>query len=267
MIIDIHHHLVNEKGYVESLLREMDRLGIEKCCLSALGQLFDGMFIKGEHSGAIADNSMLAEVIKQYHDRLIGFGFLRPGKDDSSLIDQFIDWGFRSLKITIPVSAYDDKAYWPIYEKAQRYNLPILFHTGILTLPKPRPEEDISSVRMMPILLEPVAQAFPQLKIIIAHLGTTYTKEAAALARIFPNIYVDLSGKIDGWRSSTTIEEFKKLFYWKGADSKILYGSDVHYDELEQAIKDYERIFDGLGFDREQVQNIFFANAKMLLGI
>jgi uncharacterized protein len=267
MIIDIHHHLVNEKGYVENLLREMDRLGIEKCCLSALGPLFDGIFVKGKHSGAIADNSMLAEVFKQHPDRLIGFGFLRPGKDNCSLIDQFIDWGFRGIKITIPLAAYNDKSYWPIYEKAQQHNLPILFHTGILTLPKPQPEENISSVRMLPILLEPVAQAFPKLKIIIAHLGITYTKEAATMARIFPNIYVDLSGKIDGWRSNTTIDEFKKLFYWDGAENKILYGSDVHYDEMEQTIEDHKRIINGIGFTRKQQRNLFYVNAKKLLNV
>ena len=66
MIIDIHHHLINEQGYVDNLLREMDRLNIEKTCLSALGPLFEGLFIKSKHSGTIADNQMLAEVIQQH---------------------------------------------------------------------------------------------------------------------------------------------------------------------------------------------------------
>ena len=34
---DVHHHWVNEPGYIDRLLREMDRLGIERTVLIAMG--------------------------------------------------------------------------------------------------------------------------------------------------------------------------------------------------------------------------------------
>ena len=36
-IIDVHHHYICEHGYLDGLLREMDRLGIEKAGLMAMG--------------------------------------------------------------------------------------------------------------------------------------------------------------------------------------------------------------------------------------
>ena len=267
MIIDIHHHLVNETGYVEQLIREMDRLLIEKICVSALGPLFDGLFVKGEHSGEIADNEMLGRIVRQYPDRVIGFGFLRPGKDNAALIERFMEWGFGGIKITAPLSNYDDREYYPLYEKAQTLRLPILFHSGILTMPRPMPEEDISSARMRPIFLETIAQSFPELKIIIAHLGVPWKEEATILARIFKNVFVDLTGSVEGWRNATSTEDFKKLFYWKGSEDKILFGSDVHWSEIEQVIGDHRRIFRGIGFEDEQIHKIFYENASKLLGL
>ena len=118
---------------------------------------------------------------------------------------------------------------------------------------------------MLPIFLEPIAQAFPNLNIIIAHLGICYLQESATLARIIHNIYVDISGAVDGWRSNTTIDEFKKLFYWKTAANKILFGSDVHFSEIEETLNDHRRIFDGIGFSPGHQEKIFYQNSYKLL--
>ena len=88
MYIDIHHHLIQEEEYVDKLLREMDRLDIEKTCVSALGYLFPGLFQKGTVAGDPPDNKTLHQAVKNHPNRIIGFGFLRPGCDDASLIDE-----------------------------------------------------------------------------------------------------------------------------------------------------------------------------------
>ena len=106
-------------------------------------QLLEQLPINVNSDDFVFDNQMLAHVIKQHPDRLIGFGFLRLGADEPSLIDQFIEWGFKGIKITIPLNDYHDKANYAYYKKAQAYQLPMLFHTGILNLPKPQPQADI----------------------------------------------------------------------------------------------------------------------------
>mgnify|MGYP000669228184 CR=1 FL=1 len=45
-------------------------------------------------------------------------------------------------------------------------------------------------------------------------------------------LYADLSGWTEGWRWSKPPEWFKQIFYWPTAHEKILFGSDVHADEV-----------------------------------
>ena len=44
-IIDVHHHWINEADYLDHLLREMDRLGVERAGLMALGAPFQRLFL------------------------------------------------------------------------------------------------------------------------------------------------------------------------------------------------------------------------------
>lgn len=52
MVIDCHVHLVSEKGYVDRLILEMDRLAINKVCLLAMQKfLFWGSRSSDKRSG------------------------------------------------------------------------------------------------------------------------------------------------------------------------------------------------------------------------
>jgi predicted TIM-barrel fold metal-dependent hydrolase len=169
--------------------------------------------------------------------------------------------------MVLPRKDYDDEEYFPLYEKAQRHKMPILFHTGVLTLPEPRPGEGVSSARMRPIFLDTIANEFPRLNMIIAHCGIHWLEESAVLARIIPTIYVDISGKVDGWRKPKSIEFFRELFYWEGAHRKILFGSDVHHRELEETLEDQMRIFKGIGFTGEKLDFVLARNAEKIFNL
>ena len=267
MVIDFHHHLVNEKGYVARLLREMDRVGIDMICVSALGELFADMWLMGERSEPFVDNASVARAVRDHPDRVVGMGFVRPGVDEAGRIDELGDQGFLGIKMSIPTRNYDDPSFFPLYERAQARCMPILFHMGVLTMPEPKPGEGISSAKMQPIMLDTIANEFPDLKMVIAHLGTESHEQAAALARILPNIYVDLSGKVTGWRSSKSIDFFKEAFYWQDAHEKVLFGSDVHVSELKLTYEDQRRIFSGIGWTTGQQNAVFGGNAAALLGL
>lgn len=264
MIIDSHHHVVNEDGYIERLISIMDELGIEKVCISALGPFFKKLFLNGKEPCGIADNFSVLRAMETYPERIIGFGTLFPGIDSPEVVDELYQKGFRALKITLPMKNYNDPEFFPIYEKAEGYRMPILFHTGILTLPEPVPGILLSSGRMRPVYLDTIANRFPDLVMIIAHLGMPWYEEAASLARIYPNIYVDISGKIDGWRCGKSLQFFKEVFYWKGAYEKILFGSDVHCEELEITLEDQMRILRGIGFDEAERALVLGGNFKRI---
>jgi len=268
MIIDAHHHIVNEKDYVPRLIEEMDRLGIDKVCLIGLGKLFERIFLPaGAEPCGCADNNTVQEAFEKYPDRVIGLGYVRPGVTGPREVDELHRRGFKGLKIVLPKKNYDDEGYFPIYEKAQAQKMPILFHTGVLTLPEPHPGEGVSSARMRPIFLDTIANEFPGLNMIIAHCGIHWLQESAVLARIIPNIYVDISGKIDGWRKSKSIDFFKQLFYWEDAYKKILFGSDVHCRELEETLGDQKRIFEGIGFTGEKLDFVLAKNAQRIFNL
>ncbi len=73
--IDMHHHWVNEAGYLDSLLEEMDRLEIERVGLIAMGRPFQRLFLTQPQSAGCVDNHDLAEVLNKRSDRFFGLGW------------------------------------------------------------------------------------------------------------------------------------------------------------------------------------------------
>ena len=169
------------------------------------------------------------------------------------------------FRVRIPKQRYSEEAYFPVYERASDHKLPWLFHTGIVRMPSPLPGEHIASSSMEPIHLEAVAQEFPELKIIIAHLGVQSYLTAVTLIRIFPNIYADLTGSLPGWRIHFDADDWKKIFRWENSSQKVLFGTDVHYSQFSQAIELQQKIVDGAGWDNGEQQDFYYNTAKRLL--
>jgi len=262
---DMHHHWVNEADYITRLLKEMDRLGVERLGLIAMGELVPDLFILHPPRRGAVDNHDLAKLLQTHGDRFWGWGFVRLGQHPPDIVDRLADMGMAGLKFHIPLKPYSDDAYLHVYDRAQQLALPCLFHTGIFYPPTPMPGEHIWSEKYRPIHLERIAHEFPKLKIILAHLGVCWNEEAAALCRICPNIHADLSGRVDGWRSSKPLEWFKQILYWPAAHEKICFGSDVHSDEIGTTIDDHRRILQGIGWSPAHIDNVMRHNIRRLL--
>ncbi len=246
-------------------IEEMDRLGIERAGLIAMGRPFQRLFLTAPEPAGCVENRDLAAVLSQRPDRFFGYGFLRLGCDAPELVDWFAESGFRGVKFHIPSWDYDDERCFPVYERAAAQNLLCLFHTGVFRLPEPLPELRVSSGRCRPIMLDAIANAFPSLRIIIAHLGVCWGEEAATLCRIHPNIYADLSGAAGGWRAGKSVEWFREILYWPEAHRKILFGSDVHYLQLESALQEQTGILQRMGWTDSSLRHVLHDNAARLL--
>ena len=160
---------------------------------------------------------------QRYPGLIVPFATLDIDQTDPTMIDDYADRGFRGLKIINPRRNYDDPAYFPLYAVAERRKLVTLFHTGIsggmidyLQYPPqtlsqgeelsrefeghrrwtPEAEADswYGAGRMQPIFLDSISVAFPDLRIIGAHLGYGLYDSAAAVARWRRNVYFDISG-------------------------------------------------------------------------
>jgi len=153
-IIDAHEHLPATPGYLDDLLRTMDECGIERCCISGLGELFDHV-----------DNEGVRQAVAAHPDRLIGQVFVRPGVDGPEVIDWGWREGFKMVKVTIPTVSYDDPSLFPLWERALEHGMSVLFHSGIVAPYAQGRGLGISSWKMQPMQIEPITREFPDLQL------------------------------------------------------------------------------------------------------
>jgi hypothetical protein len=242
-LIDVHIHYDGEPGILERLLDKLNAA--------------DGLaFLLTTRNGFAHATGF----IREHPDRFIGFGDIRL--DDPNVlqdIDRFHAAGFRGLgEITSTLKAYDDRAYWPIYDRADKYHMILLFHTGIVNRLHPEQPADISFDRSRVTRLDLIARHWPKLTIIGAHLGNPDYAEAGEIGRWDPNLYFDASG-------TTLIKKkddygfFRSIFWWTGVASphtpasgasafeKLVFGSDVFggdVQEFDLALARYHAMLD-----------------------
>lgn len=255
-IIDVHVHYNGEPGVLEKLL---DRLN------AVNGLAFLLTTPKGFPQAS--------KFIQEHPNRFIGFGDINL--DDPNVlqeVDRFHAAGFRGLgEISSTRKNYDDRAYWPVYDRADKYHMILLFHTGIVSRPSPEQPEDVSFDRSRASRLDLIARRWPRLTIIGAHLGNPDYAEAAEIARWNPNLYFDVSGttlikKKDDYRF------FHSIFWWTGVVSphtpsngtsafeKLVFGSDVFNGDLQEfdhAQARYHAMLDACQVPQSAQENIF----------
>ena len=184
---------------------------------------------------------------------------------DVSAVRKLKDMGFVMAKFICPFYAYDHEMYLPVYEELEKLNIPALFHTGIHSVTEEDTKYRIPSLlNMEPVRLDRIARSFPKLKIVAAHLGTSFFRvQAAQMAKVFANVYVDLAGS-GAWKGLTPEEVG---FYMRNTMNpgdtayfkKLVVGSDcyVKYPEIQtEAIKHYLNICEQNHLDQETIDGI-----------
>lgn len=255
-LVDAHVHHNGDPAFLEKLVGRLD-------AVEGLALLIT----------APKDLDSVKTFIAKHPNRLICMGEVKLDDPQAlELIDRFHAAGFRGLgEITSPLKNYDDRSYWPLYERAEKYGMILLFHTGIVNRPDPNVPTDISVDRMRPATLDGIARRFPKLTLIGAHLGNPDYAWAAEIARWNPNLYFDLSG-------STLIKKqddytfFKTIFWWSGVVSphtpaggpnafeKVVFGSDVFNGEIEEfdrELERYHKMLDACDVPKTAQDNIF----------
>ena len=254
-IIDCHAHIFDSRDYIENLIKAMNENHIERTCVSGLGKHFK-----------CVDNQGIKLAFEKYPERFIGAYYLRPGFSKVDEIENAYAKGFKMLKISLPQKPYDDASYFPLWESAQELKMPILFHTGVVTLVKPSKNEYISSWYMHPMRIEPIANSFPKLNMIIAHLGVHWNEDAAELIRMKRNVYADLSGAPLGWRFRADAVGMNHYLWWKDAFKKIMFGTDVFYNQIALILKEDIQRLNDLNIDQETQNLILSGNILKMLG-
>lgn len=255
-LIDCHVHHNGTEAFLQQLTQKLETV--------------DGMAML---ITAPKDLEQVVEFQKQRPNRLVGLGEIRlDAPDVLETIDRFHQAGFRGLgEMSGPQYPYDDRRYWPIYERAEKYGMILLFHTGIVNRIHPEIPADVSSDRMRITTLDLIARRFPKLTIIGAHMGNPDYAWAAEIGRWNPNVYCDVSG-------STLIKKqgdytfFRSIFWWTSVQSphtpksgsnafeKLVFGSDVFEGDLSEfdaARKRYQEMLDACGVSIDVQAKIF----------
>ena len=221
-----------------------------------------------------------------YPDLFIPFAFIDLDQDGPETVNQVHGLGFRGLKCLGPQRNYDDPSYFPIYAEAERLGLVILFHMGVLggpidylaTHPRRDPTamqrfmqwqermgpRNISANRMNPIYLDTLANNFPRLKLIGAHMGGTgWYDLSCSVARWRPYVYFDISGGAVIRRH--VVEQ--QIIGKEMAPEKLLFGSDSGADRIGSEIEEWQAAFDRLGLSQETRELIMYRNAAEIFGL
>jgi predicted TIM-barrel fold metal-dependent hydrolase len=263
-LVDAHVHHNGEKAFLQTMLGRLDK--------------YDGTaFLLTQAK----DLQQVQAFIQQHPQRFAGFGSLELDDPQAvSLVDRFHAAGFRGLgEMTGPLKGYDDKGYWPIYERAEKYGMILLFHTGIVMRSHPETPTDVSVDRMRATTLDNIARRFPKLTIIGAHLGNPDYAWAAEIARWNPNLYFDLSGSTL-IKLQENYQIFKSIFWWSSivsphspksnvsAFEKVVFGSDVFGGEIEEfdrELERYQKMLDTCGVSPAAQANIFGGTLRRIL--
>ncbi len=277
MIVDVHTHNIQPEDFSDFSLRAMERAGLALKPFSfetyaAHMRTVDRSILFGVRavaSGWACPNDRTAEWVRRDPDRIIGFAAIDPMEDDhlEELERGVEDLGLRGVKLYPVLGRYSpaDPLVFPLYAEAQRRDLPVLLHVGT------HPQPNALLKHSLPLLIDEVAQVFPDLRIVIAHMAHPWQRECAVVLRKHPNVYADVSG--GGWvRPYQAWQALVLMCEW-GVTDKLLFGSDFPlWTPLEgmEGMRRLNRQVEGTNLPRvpeEVVEGIIHRDSLPLLGL
>ncbi|MFY9610410.1 MAG: amidohydrolase family protein [Blastocatellia bacterium] len=151
-----------------------------------------------------------------------------------------------------------DKNYQPVYELAEKYDVPVVFHTG---------DTDSSQAKLKfadPLTIDEVAVDHPKVRFVLAHSGNPWIESAAEVAYKNPNVYLDgsalLIGNLDrmprGKVDEYVVRPLAWVFGYLEDPGKLMFGSDWPLTDINSYVKAFKR-----AIPREHWKAVFHDNA------
>lgn len=212
--------------------------------------------VVGRHTpGQHLPNDTIHQIVHG-HEELIGIGAVDPALQGPQAAIAEAERAITKLGLAgidlepgfgEPPRHPDDPVYWPIYELAAKHGVPIFLMSGPTT-PDPRFND--------PAPVAKVAQAFPQLPIVIYHGYWPNVQQAVGLAfryenvHLVPDMYIFQPGK------EAYVEAANSFL-----SEQLLFGSSYPFRPIRQSIDDFLQ----LGFKEAILDKLLYGNAARLL--
>jgi predicted TIM-barrel fold metal-dependent hydrolase len=199
--------------------------------VAAVAERFVLVTIQWERLGAKVPNDFVADYVKQHPGRAIGFACVDPNdpKAPDELERAIKKLGLRGLKLAPPYQNFDpwSKEAWQLYELANHLRIPILWHQASAF-----PAQSVLEYAN-PVLLDKVARAFPEMKMILAHFGLPWADITVQLLRKHKQLYTDVSARL--YRPWEMYNALLHALDYK-VTGQVLFGSDFPVQTTQEAL-------------------------------
>lgn len=279
MIVDVHTHVFRpDRDFGPRLFGDLRRCGVD--CTGwgdvaerhiSTTEAADVSILFGIQAAATGwhvPNDAVAAHAQRAPDRLIFFASVDPGQGDfrdelRRCHQELRCQGIKLAPIYQGVHPLDPR-YREIYQYCQKHGLPIMIHMAT-TFSSGTPIE-----YARPAHMDQVAIDFPDLKIVLAHLGHPWEGETIAVIRRNANLFADISALY--YRPWQFYNSMRLLVEYR-ADPKVLFGSDFPFTTTSDSLAGLRRINAILGqsglpaIPDEVVEGIIHRDALALLGL
>jgi predicted TIM-barrel fold metal-dependent hydrolase len=205
-------------------------------------------------------NTLVAEAVRRHPDVFTGFGSVDPHRPDSlDRLREVKDLGLKGLKLHPTMQAFDpaDPAFGAYFERAAQLHLPLLSHAGTSGVGAGRPGGQGLRIDLAhPIRLDPIAARYPDLPILLAHVGWPWHLDALAMALHKTNVYIDISGWKYKYLPADVLREMRTRLA-----HQFCFGTDYPMFDLSTQLTAFHEL--GLPADTERA--ILLDNAKRFL--
>lgn len=215
----------------------------------------------GNSAGIEGDDETTADAVARYPDKFTGFAYADPRRADcmERLRHAVEDLGLKGVKYGpiyngVPL---DDPRMTPIYDYCVANDLPLTMHMG--TTFACNAPVDLGRA----IHVEPVALRYPDLKMILAHMGHPWYEDCIAVVRKQPNVYAELSAIFyRPWQFYNIMISAQEYLI----TDKIFFGTDYPFStvpELLQGLRAVNDVVTGTSLptvSAEVIEGIIHAN-------
>lgn len=222
---------------------------------------------KSRYLKAEIPNRFVAEYVQRHSQKLVGFAGLDP--TDPACLDELAlaqeELRLKGVTVSPALQNYhpSDTRACALYEACAERGLPVVFQQN-----HRHPAAKMEFAR--PLLLDEVACQYPNLKIVVAHMGFPWIQETIALLGKHRNVFADISGLLPRrWLTYNAL----MWAYECGVMDKLLFGSDFPYRSPAACIESLysiNQLSQGtslIAIPREQLRGIVERDSLSLLGI